>query len=325
METRLKFKESICTSYVFHMLSVANIGYENDYRTKYKDYHHLEDLKILKNNETYLTVEGGSRCGQLYTLMVGIPATYDNIMDMDLYFHSIIELFSTGNLNREYSIFRNRYTGEAFEDLSQQRAFVNEVYEIFNTYSTEIINIAHVMLRNSKLFQEQIYEKTRPIVSEYTKAFKQTIGNFGDLMSKWEQTLLVTYKIPNFNVILIDSIDNGAQAIDINQLNDVFGMYDNHEVLVRFISHELGTYLMMENLSDEVKSDLLDYWNAIESLSSYLNTMYITGLADDVGANEYIEWYKSNCEMGSDFILEQLIKRAREEIEKNRKRKNSEF
>jgi len=89
----------------------------------------------------------------------------------------------------------------------------------------------------------------------------------------------------------------------------------NHEQLVRFISHELGTYLIIENLSEEIKTNLFDYWNALESLSSCLNMKYITGLEDDIGSKEYIEWYNARIEMDADINIEQIIRLARKEIE----------
>jgi len=315
MDTRLKFKESICASYIFHMLSVANIGYDNEYGDKYRCYHDLQDLELLKKHSNFLTSEGGVHCGQLAVLMVGIPATYDTLMEMELYFKSIVELINSGDIDRKYPIFRNRFTGEEFEDSEEQRAFTHELYEMFKGYLHEIEDIAHIMIKNSSLFQEKIYDETRRIVAQYTKEFSQTMDKYGDLMSSWEKVLSVRYRIPYFNVILVEGIDNGAQAIDINQRNDVFGMFMNHEELVRFISHELGTYLIIENLSEEIKTNLFDYWNALESLSSCLNMKYITGLEDDIGRKEYIEWYNARLEMDADINIEQMIRLARKEIE----------
>ena len=57
--SRIKPIVSIDTSYVFHMLSVAKCGYDNDYGKGFTHLHSVQDLKVLKDNENLLTVEGG--------------------------------------------------------------------------------------------------------------------------------------------------------------------------------------------------------------------------------------------------------------------------
>ena len=62
------------SNYIFHMLSVGMVGYNNDYGQEYKGTHSENDLKILKEHEMLLTVNGGEHCGDLYVLLIAKPA-----------------------------------------------------------------------------------------------------------------------------------------------------------------------------------------------------------------------------------------------------------
>ena len=58
------------TNYIYHMLSVAKCGYNNDYGAKYRSDYPEEDLVKLKKHESLITCAGGSHWGELYTLML---------------------------------------------------------------------------------------------------------------------------------------------------------------------------------------------------------------------------------------------------------------
>ena len=60
-------------NYIYHMLSVARCGYDNDYGEKYRGDYPQEDLALLKKHEGLITCAGGSHWGELYTLMICWP------------------------------------------------------------------------------------------------------------------------------------------------------------------------------------------------------------------------------------------------------------
>lgn len=75
---KIKTKVSRETNFVYHMLSVAKCGYDNEYGTKYAaPLHSADDLEVLKKNETLITVKGGEHCGELYWWLVSLPASSD--------------------------------------------------------------------------------------------------------------------------------------------------------------------------------------------------------------------------------------------------------
>ena len=69
-KSKIVFEANLETNYVFHMLSVATCGYNNDYGRKYKTRYDVKDLESLKRHEGLLTVCGGQFIGNLYYLLV---------------------------------------------------------------------------------------------------------------------------------------------------------------------------------------------------------------------------------------------------------------
>lgn len=71
---QLRFAANPDTNYVFHMLSVAKVGYDNAYGERFRGAYPAEDLAVLKSYEDMLTVRGGEHCGVLHYMMVSLPA-----------------------------------------------------------------------------------------------------------------------------------------------------------------------------------------------------------------------------------------------------------
>ena len=58
------------TNYIFHMLSVAGLGYDNDYGRRWRHTLPESDIAVLKKHERQLTVKGGKHCGEWYGQLV---------------------------------------------------------------------------------------------------------------------------------------------------------------------------------------------------------------------------------------------------------------
>ena len=87
---KIKLVANRDTNYVFHMLSVARCGYDNEYGRRYRVRYSQEDLNVLKENENLITVRGGEHCGFLYGMLVGEPACGKE--SAKEYYQSLIEI-----------------------------------------------------------------------------------------------------------------------------------------------------------------------------------------------------------------------------------------
>ena len=61
-------------NFIFHMLSVAQCGYDNAYGQKHRADYPGQTLETLKRHEGLITVRGGMHCGALYGLLICLPA-----------------------------------------------------------------------------------------------------------------------------------------------------------------------------------------------------------------------------------------------------------
>lgn len=68
--SKIRVKINPITNYVYHMLSVAGVGYDNAYGRQYRHIVPEADLAVLRAHEKQLTVKGGEHCGEWYGPLV---------------------------------------------------------------------------------------------------------------------------------------------------------------------------------------------------------------------------------------------------------------
>ena len=72
-----------------------------------------------------------------------------------------------------------------------------------------------------------------------------------------------------FTAVLVSSVAGGAEAIDITDTQDVFGIDRSAESEKAFISHEFIIYLLKIALKDEDYSGSSEDWTLREGLAEY--------------------------------------------------------
>ena len=111
---QLRFTANPETNFVYHMLSVAQVGYDNDYGARFRPDYPPEDLTVLHRHESLLTVRGGEHCGALYGLLVGEPACGEQ--PADEYYAALLEQAEHGPVPPEGEKYRT-IVAEIFETL----------------------------------------------------------------------------------------------------------------------------------------------------------------------------------------------------------------
>ncbi len=282
-------------NYVFHMLSVAKCGYNNDYGNKYKKIHSKYDLDILKKNEKYITVCGGEHCGKLYSICVCIPASLNEDKLID-YYKGLNDLFKNKNLKRHESNYTELYD-EIFscESLDINKKSHSEFYNSFIHLEKEIIEISEVMINNYDIYVEKVWNNSekeiRFNINELNKIFSKY--NYTDI---WEKELGYKYKYNNFYAVICNSIDNGPQAINISHNKNILGITNDNMAMAKLISHEFGIYIFKDILFDLGifnDSNILFYYKYLEAIAEYYNQLVCGGCGCFDRFNEYIDFYKS--------------------------------
>lgn len=189
-------------NYIYHMLSVSNCGYNNEYGNKYKSFHSQADLQTLKNYENYITVSGGEYAGELYTLCVALSSSLNDDISLLSYFEALIDLFESDNLEGNFEKYKDIYE-QSFSTIGGDINInsLKEFYKYNEPLKEEITEISKVMVNNYNIYNNEIWEisnaELSSIVNELNKQLIIT-----DYVSKWEELLNYKYEHDDFFAVI---------------------------------------------------------------------------------------------------------------------------
>ena len=254
------------TNYIYHMLSVARCGYDNDYSAKYRDLYPAEDLAILKKHEKLITCAGGSHWGGLYTLLLCYPAAKWQGTAKSYYLEII------------------------------RQADAGEVPDHYLPLAPAAREIASVMEKHYDHYTEHIWPEQRRILEAYcaqvTALFEES--RFSE---RAEEAVGCALPAAAFHPTMVNSIEHGAEAIDISEDQDVFGIARDPETAFRFIGHEFIIYLLKHALREEDAFGRFETWEMTEALAEhYLKEL--TGQYFFTGTKQWARLYSRCAESG---------------------------
>ena len=235
---KIKMIASRETNYIYHMLSVARCGYDNDYGAKYRSDYPEEDLAMLKKHERLITCAGGSHWGELYTLMLCYPAA-EWTGDAKSFYLEIIRQADSGDVPEHY------------------HALVPAAREI-----------ADVMVRNYDHYINDIWPEDKKLLEDYI-AQVMPLFEQSDFTDRAETVVGCTLSVEAFHPSMVTSIQHGAEAIDISETHDIFGICRSPEDSFLFIGHEFIIYLLKQALREEDAFRRFETWEPTEALAEY--------------------------------------------------------
>ncbi len=246
------------TNYIYHMLSVARCGYDNDYGAKYRGDYAIEDLAVLKKHERLITCAGGSHWGGLYTLMICCPAA-EWAGDAKSFYQEIIDEADSGDVPEHYL---------ALAPAARE--------------------IAEVMVRNYDHYIRAVWPEDKTLLQDHIARVMPLFerDSFTD-----RAEAAVGCRLPaEFCPTMVASIQHGAEAIDISDTQDVFGISRSPEDSFLFIGHEFIIYLLKRALREEDAFKRFETWELTEALAEY----YLKGLTGRTlfsGAEKWTKLY----------------------------------
>lgn len=234
---QLRFAANPETNYVYHMLSVARCGYDNAYGVRFRADYPPEDLAVIKQHETLLTVQGGEHCGALYGLLVGAPACGEQ--PANAYYAALLEQAEHGPVPPE---------GEVYRPI--------------------VAEVCRVMLRHYDDYITRIWPTQEANIRRYIPLVE---AQFADTRFADRAAELVGCDLPGeaFTATMVTSIENGPEAIDISRELDVFGIVRDPVDAFWFIGHEFIIYLLFTALREENAFRSLATWPITEGLAEY--------------------------------------------------------
>ena len=233
----LRFIANPDTNYVFHMLSVARVGYDNAYGARFRNDYPAEVLAVLKSYEDLLNVRGGEHCGALYYMMVTLPACAEQ--SAKEYYTDLLDEAISGPVPPEAEVYR-----------------------------PIVADICRVMIRHYDDYVARIWPGQEADIRRY---IPQVEARFASSDFTARAVELVGCGLPGetFTATMVTSVENGAEAIDISKQLDVFGIVRNPVDAFYFIGHEFIIFLLKNALKVENAFRAFETWPITEGMAEY--------------------------------------------------------
>ena len=231
-------------NYLYHMLSVARCGYDNDYGAKYRPLYPAEELAVFSDNSELLTIQGGVHWGKLYSLMIFNPAGYAG---------SLLD-----------------YYGEVLATCESIRAgtIPEWVDETLVPYTDLIGQLSQILLKHQDSYLRDIFPGERERIAAAI-APVQAWFEVHDFTARAEKLVGCELAAEAFIATMVSSVAHGPEAIDLTAEKDLFGIEHSVMDAVYFIGHEFIIYLLKSALREEDAFRGNATWPLTEALAEY--------------------------------------------------------
>ena len=241
---KIRFEIDPNVNYLYHMLSVARCGYDNDYGARYRPLYPAEELAVFSDNRELLTIQGGVHWGELYSLLIFNPAGYaESLPD---------------------------YYGEVLATCESIRAGVvpEWVDEPLIPYTALIGQLSQILLKHRDAYLRDIFPGERARIAEAI-APVQAWFEAHDFTARAEEIVGCELAAEAFTATMVSSVAGGPEAIDLTAEKDLFGIEHSTMDAVYFIGHEFIIYLLKSALREEDAFRGNATWPLTEALAEY--------------------------------------------------------
>lgn len=169
--------------------------------------------------------------------------------------------------------------------------------------------MANVMINNYNIYCYKVWEESKKELLIYSNNIQKIFDN-DNICEKLEILTGITLN-SDFIASFCNSIDGGAEAIDISETQDIFGIGRNYDWAKKFISHEYIIYLLKQVLSGTTAFTNVKYWIYTECLAEFYLSKIIgeTGLFKEKYIFDfYKEEYRKNNKIKAYELYEKAIK-----------------
>ena len=241
---KIRFEIDPNINYLYHMLSVARCGYDNDYGAKYRPLYPAEELAVFADNSELLTIQGGVHWGTLYSLLIFNPAGYaESLTD---------------------------YYGELLDICESIRAgsIPEGVDESLVPYTELIGRLSQILLKHQDSYLRDIFPGERERIAAAIVPVQAWFEEH-DFTARAEELVGCELEAEAFTATMVSSVAHGPEAIDLTAEKDLFGI--DHSIMdaVYFIGHEFIIYLLKSVLREENAFCSNETWPLTEALAEY--------------------------------------------------------
>ena len=264
----------IGVNYVFHLVACARIGFDSDYADRYQNSVSGDDLAFMTSHRERLTFGGGSG-GDLVDILIGLPACLK--LDSKTDFESYYSLLLQGCADNDFAGFLTHFAEPIRKLKDWWSAPHNEGLRELAPRRDIIRRLGDITLRNYDAFADSVWPVERPKLERVASRINEAFAS-SDRIGEWEKLVGRVFKYDPYHIVLCSAIQNGPNANSIGYDRVVFYHDWPLEETLEFISHEVGTHLLIDDLKRAAASGQFDFpalYEAYECLAYHYNALLL--------------------------------------------------
>lgn len=270
MDKRVRAVVEQGPNYVFHLMAVAGIGFVNAYGAKYRDTVLPSDREFLRQNGQLVDFLNG-RTGPLSYPLVFLLGylNCDSVQLLSEYFELLDRCLAGDD-----ALF-TRYRAEIAAQSQWLFAIDGDWLRQALTSHAEVLrDFGAVFARNFSAYAQNVWSAELPVLQAVADRLNERLDR-ADTIVGWERLTGLTFRFPEYRIVLCGAMENGPQANSLGYEKNTFWHGSDFEWMVRFISHETGTHLLINEQRAVVESGRYQadvVYRAYENLCRFYNS-----------------------------------------------------
>jgi hypothetical protein len=263
-------------NYIFHLLTLGKIVPEDsEYISLYKEAISQKDQAFLNANRKLISWEDGS-AGPLTSFFVFIPGyiNFQSQGEITEYFDLLSKTVKTGNcevFTRKYELYFNKMS-IMFGNLD-----IKSKIRLVKKYSNVVTRLGRIYKNYYRIYHMTVWPQEKEKLEKTAKLINIEFQR-RDLITVWENMVGLQFKTNDYQIVLFSANRNGPSANSLGYERNAFYYGQDVDHMVKFISHEVGTHLLIDDMWQVLQMnrfEYLDVYKAYENLAEFYNGRFI--------------------------------------------------
>ncbi len=261
-------------NYLFHLLAVARAGYDSEYAERYAESVPASDIRFISDHRELLQFgqgQGSALCQ--FALFLPITLDLDCRGAVDEFLRLVTDSLKAGSTERLF----HRYRHQCERLRASWFAPTPDDILACAPHLPQIDRYADIIYRNWNIYQLGVWPTESRAIVEVAAQINDFFAQH-DTIARWERLTGKEFKAERYHILLCSALQNGPNANSMGYDKVVFWSGRDLEWTIDFISHEVGTHLLVDALRESSEGNGGD-WNEIyaayESLCRYLNSFVL--------------------------------------------------
>lgn len=299
-------------NYIFHILALAKIGYDNDYAEVYKDSLNINDLRYLELNKFLLEFDNGNR-GALTSLYIFLSSklNLDSQDKINEYFNLLVEAIKTKNVNKFYERYKTDivYLEKMWGQWWEYNA-VKSIEVEGSAWEQEAEKIADIIKSNFEKYDEYVWPKEKEKIKMVANEVEVILSKM-DIIKDIEKCVGLTYDEESFKILLCSANENGPDANDLGYDKNLHYFGRDKDVIIHFVVHEIIVRILIpirnKLCSNYEGVDNATIYKALEMLAEFYTTRVLNDGIKMKWYKEFLELYEDEYRKDSSITAEKLL------------------